>query len=77
MSSVNNERLADIELVEVIVSEQHVEDVKMRHRARNRLTRGQEPASPRDRVWKKHDNFALEPFGQPIVLMMLDGVPDG
>ncbi|TKS57713.1 MAG: hypothetical protein EWM73_03741 [Nitrospira sp.] len=65
------------ELVESVVGQQHVQDVEMDHRACDCLSRGQERASPRDRVWKKHDDLALEPFGELITIVMLDSVPDG
>ena len=65
------------ELVEPVVGQQHVQDMEMDHRAGDRLSRGQERASPCDRVWKKHDDLALEPFGEPIAFVMLDGVPHG
>jgi hypothetical protein len=61
----------------VIVREQHVEDVEMCNRARDRLSRGQERASSRDRIRKKYDDLTFEPLGQPIAFVTLDGAPDG
>src|SRR5207244_9002366 len=65
------------ELVEPVVGHQHIQDVEMDHRAGDCLSCGQEQGSSRDRVWKRYDNVALEPLGEPIALLMLDGVQDG